>query len=1500
MTHEFSHNPIKLKYANIKTGEVIKTFVFVGNLPPIVERQLLQVEKQFNKTKKIPNANELKKFYGVSWATKLGLIVTAKGEPETYGIVGGKVNSEGIVLQGGADTDIPDVIKDDVLDFSLDNGIDDILDFSEQKVELSEFEIEEKRGKQLEEKGIITEDDLSILEELDAPKIVDVLKDVEMTEIDKSDLNTIQFIFDQVYPFDNFLEFKKKIYLKLNIPIYRQHIWFKYRGRTYVPSYNVVNHKQDEYINIETLAQYYKNNIIEKPTKSEKKNKVEKNKSNVISNNLGDNIEGIPVNINYYKNKDFLQVYAQDTFNLLGNVYYKYGVTDYYITDLNDLLDTKTIYEKLNKDVYQLEVLYYGFIMLYFPMLTYPVFIDHLRNEKALASVYPDLKPDKYTLQNQIELETNLTNHSLEIFSSFESKSDPYHMIYDKLYSSITESILSIDNHKQDIELLLVLRNLFDVIELNESMPYCKAHILHENRAVTLRKSYFNEPEPKDILPLNSIIIKIKTNADTNENMRLILFKNGNYNIKTEWREENHMDFHSVIKAVSSKINPIIKMINSLGDKVKYHNIQIPEFTDKNAIFTETSLVFYYDDDTTEEKYNILKKILLDYQKAQIISSKESIGLGLEYFFNKGMYKFDASRIEKAISLMNYYDYLSNGVVKQKWSTIFERTRLFQVNNISSKLKFAINGIRNDTEMEIFHMYLIGLLGAYEEHSKKIKISSNETISSKSLKALKNLKMQDPLLYDFKKIYNSNVIYSKICQKPYQPLILSDEEYKHLPADKKKNAVHYWNFTKQKPVWYSCPNVKYPYIKFIIKQHPRDYCIPCCKKKAMNENVNKKKQEIHRICMQEHKFSGEKISLTKGSHYIATYGKNIETGRLSRLPEHTLEPLFFDTYSLEGSIDQECVTADGFYLFGVDQHLTSIKDISYLFSLIHSLGMSMNDFLLDCSQRIKKVPDKFRVILDGNAGLFFSNVKELADTISSLQNDTILPNRLLSLDWNELFISVAYYYYGVNTVIFEDKQKELIDLILPKGLKNVNEMFPTTHKNLVILRKKTRYNPIYLLNTEIFKRTGIVETKLFLNESSLITIIRAIVRGYFDKSNFEKVKSQIDLAVMKQFCNDMSIVIKSYFVNYSNLCYAVLCNFKGTNIYLPVFPSHYSLEKQITLIFTPYVEEYQVDYNILEKIITTYNNWVTEKSKIEGLHLDIFPKIKVERWILVDDKQYDPKNIIGFVNCEMYYYCKPMTRALATSLDDKPFDKTFYSPLEINKLIYSIKNGQKKIEVNKILHHKFQKASYHYYLYHLVLLQFISIFNKETNVPFRKQLLAIIYKTNFDEDMSKLREFITTIKDEEDVHRLKTIIGMFITQHHDRKLLVKDIEETKFNFDRVNLEKLKTLEHKEVLEKLKILGKSSIIVKEPGKSEHSGFIMPNMLTSCEKGTTDYCENKKLMVSPDRYDEILNILAYDIINPTKWKWLFNSIFVEKTIDFFKFIQRSNETITVEFI
>lgn len=1451
MTSEFSHDPVKLRIINLKKGTWKQTYVFVGEVPKDVLNELHKLEKNPG----MPNSSILKKFYGAGWREKLGVQEFSKSKKGGYlGYLGGNLGDE-------PGFEIDDDLLADLGDISLDTGAQEssetTKDSNEPQQESSETTQEASEPTQEIEEELITLEDLT-------PQ-VDFLTEKEST-LEVTHAGGVKFITDLVVsPADNILEFKLKIYAAIGIPIYRQHMWFKYRERSYPMQYVISTHKHVESVDIERLITFYKDPKAAQGI---------------------DDVNGIPVEIEFYNSKDFLHVSARDTFEVLRNIYYKYATNEYFVVDLNDLISTADLYSKVQKDKYQLELIYYGFIVLYFPMITFSVFQDYLKNERMIKEMYPDLLPEKHSIKNNLFLEGSITQEAYELLDD--------NKIQKKIFSSITGTSISISNFNQDVDVVLSLRNLFDVLELTEMITYCKANLIHENQNVILRKSYMNEKEPKDILSVNSILIKIRINQDTNENIRLILFKNGNYIVKTEWREENHMDFKKITKLVAEKINPIIKMINKYGERVKFHKVPLIELSSDNAIFTETAMSFYYDDDMTEARFNVLKSVLEDFRKVGIISAKENSLIGLEFFFNKGMYKYDPSRIEKAIAVDNYYEFLSNGMVKQKWDSVFIRTRLFQVINVSSKLKITISGIRDDIELEFFHMYLTALLSIYTRSAAHIKVMASETMQTKTKKALKNLKIQDPILYNFKKIYNSPVIYSKICQKPYQPVILTDEEYGKLPKDRKSKALKYWNFTKQKPVWYSCPNPKYPYVKFIVKQHPRDFCIPCCKKIQMNENVNKKKQEIHNTCLTKHEYTGEKVNLTKGSHYIASYGKNIEPGRISRLPENTLEPLFFDTYSPEGGIDQECVTADGYYLFGIAQHIFMINDIGMLHAVSHSLSLTVKDFLSEAVLRIKTTPDKFRVILDGNAGLYFKDYNDLCDSLLEIDNENGIENPAWEhIPWNFLISSIAYYYFGVNIILFDDQQKEVIELILPKGLKTHVEMFPDTHKNLVILRKKTKYYPIYMFNTEIFKRTGIIDTKLFLNESGLIVIIRAIVRRHFETQEFEKIKSHIDLVTIKDFCKDQGIHIFNCYINYSNLCYAVVLEYKKTKIYFPIASSHYPLEKGVKLLFTPYQGEYNATIQDLQKILKLFHQWNLERSALANLEgILLYPDVEVQQWLTIRDSD----KVIGFLHNNINYFIKEISIKAALEVYKKPIQTLLYHPYEINALIHSVKQGTKTISHLAVHEDKLNQSLYDFYLYNIVLMHFISVFNEQRNIPLRTKLSGILAKTDFNKDLSKLREFIDQLTDPEDVHKLKNIISRYVSTHHDKKQLILDIKNTYFNFDKIALEKLRNKSVKDIRSELHKL--SSKFVKI-GKVKINKF--QNMFIACDANERlSYCDKSKLVIEKSKLDDIIDILASEVANPAKWKWLFNNAFIDRTVSFFRFIRRKNETITIEFL
>ena len=66
---------------------------------------------------------------------------------------------------------------------------------------------------------------------------------------------------------------------------------------------------------------------------------------------------------------------------------------------------------------------------------------------------------------------------------------------------------------------------------------------------------------------------------------------------------------------------------------------------------------------------------------------------------------------------------------------------------------------------------------------------------------------------------------------------------------------------------------------------------------------------------------------------------------------------------------------------------------------------------------------------------------------------------------------------------------------------------------------------------------------------------------------------------------------------------------------------------------------------------------------------------------------------------------------------------------------------------------------------------------------------------------------------------------------------------------------------------------------------------------CRDIDSPYCKNKKLMIKKHKLKELVTILASDILNPIKSKYIFSPVFVKNTIDYFKFTIRKNESITV---
>lgn len=1451
MSTVFTLNPIKINLISSK-NIVNKTIVFIGSVPNEVKSALLKIEKsgKYNIKDKV-----LSKFYGKKWFIKLGI----KKNLQT---IGGDAFSFDF-----SDTDTTDTKDTDTADTTDTKDTDD--------------------------KNIISIEDLDEIEESSVIDIsTDDLSDNLIPQIIKSKGN-IKFIFDDpyitLYPEDNILEFKEKLYAILQIPIFRQHIWYIYQGRTYPLNYTVFNNEVLKYVNAQDmLSKLNDTNAIKKI------------------------IEGMPINEAFHQRKSTLKIKTNDTFSILDDFYHTYNITEYNLLDLDEFINpSRNNLNNIISDKYQIELIYYGFIIIYWPMLSLESFIDYIKSPDNIPKFYPDLQLPLSEIIQRYKMEKKIIDEKNDLLTNIKKK-EALRKIYKNVSNSITNSIISLLTYAKSDTTIVLIRKLFDVFPLDKQVVCCKCYFIHKNRKIILNKKYKDNDFINDCIDMNSIMFKIMIDPDSNRSIKLSIFKNGNYTIKSVWREEEQYGFNDIIKKCYDLTKDVIEKINSSELNVLLLNKKLPLIDKHNIKFTEIGMSIFYRKMFTAAEFNDIKDIMQDFKQAGILINK-SIELNLlEYYFSKGMFQYNSEQIEKNININNYYEFLTEGIIKQKWYTIFKKTRLTKIFHRSSDIKIEIVGIK-ENEFYIFYNYIITLFYLFSNKSSRHKSSQNNIQNDSLKKSLKDLKEQDPILYNFKNKYKSKNVYSKICQKPYQPLLLNKQAYDLLPKDKKEKAVKYWNFTTNKDVYYSCPTSKYPFIKYIVNKHPKNYCIPCCKKTEISKNNKDAKRIIYDICSKTHVYEKVERTITVGSRYIMSYGKDVEPGRLSRLPEDSLEPLFYETFSLNSSgFDYECIENDGYYLYGVEQNINNIHDIGIIIILINATETNIYDFIKNIIKLLKISPNKFKIILDGNINKYFGKLDDFIRELSTFINQEKLKDSHSEkkIPWNEIFISIAYLFLNINIVYFEHI-KQNINLILPSYITNKEQFASNIFTNLLILKKGNKYFPIYKLNIDVFFKVKMISQKLFKHNDPIMNILGDVVLKYFNNSITSD--SGITLDIINLFVKDNKLVVKKLFVNKANLCYYINILYKNNNIYIPVELSSFLTNNGIKITYEPFLrKKYNVDINTLLSFTNDFNAWVAKKSEKSGLVFNndksipleqrvkpIYPYIKADSWLVlcnINNNITNSSQVIGFTSGSLNYYVKNISLSYALKLSDKPVMQILYDPDIINQTIYinpanTYDNRSKKIG----------KSLYENYLYKIVLFEFIDIFNNEKNIQLRKKIKQILLQ-NLNNDYNKIINDISKcIDDCDDCQKIKKQIYEFINVHHSKNLLFKSIDESIYNFDKAIFECIKKLPRDKVYKELERISKRFVVIGDVDKIKD--FEFPNIISLCKydnKHKQKYCKNNKLIITKENLKSILEVLSYDILNPFKEKWLFNPVFTDNIINMFKFIKRPDELITIEII
>jgi hypothetical protein len=339
--------------------------------------------------------------------------------------------------------------------------------------------------------------------------------------------------------------------------------------------------------------------------------------------------------------------------------------------------------------------------------------------------------------------------------------------------------------------------------------------------------------------------------------------------------------------------------------------------------------------------------------------------------------------------------------------------------------------------------------------------------------------------------------------------------------------------------------------------------------------------------------------------------------------------------------------------------------------------------------------------------------------------------------------------------------------------------------------------------------------------------------------------------------------------------------------------------------------KYKTSLIYLNDFIKEFNKWIS--AEIETQHFSNNMLIRIDKWLLIENPYNKTKeHVIGFKHNNINYYHEYITKERALKLSKAQFEQLLYHPDEVNRLCEKHCAPVEDPRIKNIT-----KNIYDYYLYELLLIEYTELFNKEKNITLRHKIKKeIIDKVDVDSLVvinnitGIVNNYFDTYPTEpeteklNDIYLLTTQINNYVIKHHDKKILFSQIDASFFNFDRIQINHLKTRTADQVYSELLKISKRVVNIMteaEIKKMLNHKEEFPNMLISCQEKSTKsniYCKQSKLIITQKKLTEFLEIMTSDILNPFKQKWMFNVLFTEKIVNYFKFIRRANESIFIE--
>jgi len=1265
----------------------------------------------------------------------------------------------------------------------------------------------------------------------------------------------------KVYPEDKFSELRAKIFLASGVPPYRQHLFYYDRGR------------------LSNMYKLYAQGLYQ---------------VNIRELGSRDKILDIPIDRNLYDLRDEIRVESLEDFQLVGD--YLHDKIIYCVDLALFIRPLMTQLVELVNDSYRTELFYYGFVIKYWPIIVRECFNDFILDESSLGHKYPELAPARNLLLQRYTTEADLIDYnyinSNRAFNMAES-------------SAINMAIVQMTAMVNTPRISLNIRNLFDKLRVTRCIPELHAYVEHAGKKYMLRKTHNKNASdiqfPLGTIMKSGITIAVslhKQDQDSyhsrkgistseNEQSRYLFLNiqpNGKYYIRSIWNEEDELGFDNVIRLMKKFVDPIINGINKLGKYVFVEGAELNVLSRLNTQYQSLNMCIFWKKVMLETTFKTVKQLWESYLRAGIIAPRNIQQFDkYEFTFCKGMYDFDANIIESIITashniiLNNYYSHLSNSGVKQKWNQNYEG-RIVRMSHRTTDVRFEILSVR-EQEFTIFYRYIV--LFIYRAQHDANVISSMQAVRNyKDVKRLRKLREQDPELYNIKK-YGSEKTYSVLCQKPKQPLIYTQDEIKTLPQTEVKKLTQYWNFTLNKTAYYGCPNRKFPHLTFITGIHPKHYCLPCCGQTS-NRSESKKARMIS-VCMSKHKYI---IGDTPAgiSRHIMSYGKDVDLGRLSKIPL-SVKNLLFNTLDSPRT---------GYYLFGVSQHFPAINNVGIVYAVAEAFDVTPNQLLSDLLNIIRASPEKiFQSSLGGSLSEYFSTSEDFLMSLKEL----FIDGKIISHEhhrftqWADLFVELFQQCMYINIFMLIDESGTgesvniyLTDLQASEMKHKISLEAPDGSDYMFVVKKVNKYYPLFVIDIEKYTKNLEIAEKKFKYDDSIVQLVYQMIK-YSGANVYANINQKHNLICVGEFCEKSDYSIVTQYVNRQNLCYAVQLQGPHGSLYVPIDYSVYIAGSLPVSFDRPAAAK---TATVVMEFVQKFNEFITQRYRVSN-EMYTYELLHVGSSVMHKNK------FIGLMINRMIFYCDSPATAVSTVVSTVVSPATAITTIlhdyrDINELIINrvppvVDNRQKMLG----------ESLYNNYKYQLLVLEFVTYLESERNTTVRAEISKLLLATNFKKDtrelMNSLHKLLANVPN--DFNLIQKQLSEYYYVHQNKTKLQDDIAGSVYEFDRLTLNRLRGMPVGEIVNQLRSICKNFVTERE---FDTSGLKFPNIYLPCSAAENDYCADGKLLLNTS-LEEYIDILAHDVKDDLRSKYLVSGVFADTVLSYLQFTIVPTETITI---